>query len=207
MGRIQRFTASIASRLTEDEIVDAVLTAAVDAVRATSAAVVLLTRDDRLVVSGRRGAPDPEIVPDTSSPKDAGDLQKAFRTGTRRWLDPRPGPEGPDERWGFIPIVRPGGAMGVLVVCCPEGTFTFEDRDTLETIVRLAGQALERAHLYAAESRTRVTLARVLSVSDAALEWMDSDDALRALLRRIREGVGADSASLLVREGDVLRVR
>jgi len=207
MGRIQRFTATVAAPLTEDDIVDALLDAAVDAVRASSAAAVLITDDDRLVVAGRRGDPDPASVPATSSPKDHGELQETFRTCVSHWLEPRPGPEGPDERWGFIPIVRPGGSMGVLAVCCPEGTFTFDDRDTLETIVRQAGQALERARLHAAESRTRVTLARVLSVSDAAMEWMESDEALQMLLRRIREVVGADSASLLVREGDVLRVR
>ena len=47
----------------------------------------------------------------------------------------------------------------------------------------------------------------MLAVSDAALEWLDSDDALQSLLRRIREAVEADSASLLVLEGDVLHVR
>src|SRR5262249_34843297 len=53
----------------------------------------------------------------------------------------------------------------------------------------------------------RERLARVLAVSDAALGWLDRDEALAGLLRRIRQAVAADSASLLVRDGDVLRVR
>ena len=113
----------------------------------------------------------------------------------------------PDDRWGFIPLVRRGGSMGVLAICCPETTFTPEDRATLETMVWQASQALERARLLESEAHSRQTLARVLAVSDAALEWLDSEDALHSLLQRIREAVGADSASLLVLEGDVLRVR
>jgi PAS domain S-box-containing protein len=207
MGRIQRFTASIASKVTEDEIVGSLLSAAQESVGSSSAAVVLLDEEGQLVIAAKHGEPDAEMVPARSSPEDQGDLQSAFRSGSSLWLEPRPGPDGPDERWGFIPIVRPTGSMGVLAVCCPEGTFTFEDRDTLETMVRQAAQALERARLYAVESRTRVTLAHVLTISDAALEWMESDDALQELLRRIRQVVGADSASLLVRENDHLKVR
>jgi PAS domain S-box-containing protein len=207
MGRIQRFTASIAAETTEGEVVGSLVSAAQEAIGASSAAVVLLSGDDRLTIVTQHGEPDPEMVPASSSPDGDGDLQEAFRSGSSLWLEPRPGPEGPDERWGFVPIVRPGGVMGVLVVCCPEDAFTFDDRDTLETMVRQAAQVLERAHLYAAESRTRITLGRVLAVTDAALEWMESDDALQALLRRIREAVDADSASLLVRQDDHLRVR
>jgi PAS domain S-box-containing protein len=204
MGRIQRFTASIAPLMTEDEIVTALLSAAREAVTASSAAIVLRS-DDRLVRVAEQGDPDETIVPPSSSPDDAGDLGEAFRSGSSRW--PTAAPRGEDEAWGFVPIVRPGGSIGVLAVSSPEGAITWEDRDTLETMVRQAAQALERARLYATESRTRITLARVLNVSDAALEWMESDDALQALLSRIREAVGADSASLLVREGDRLRVR
>ena len=183
MGRIQRFTASIAPLMREDEIVTALLSAAWEAVTTSSAA----------------------IVPPSSSPDDAGDLGEAFRSGSSRWPGAAPG--GEEEGWGFVPIVGPEGSIGVLAVSSPEGGITWEDRDTIETMVRQAAQALERARLYTAESRTRITLARVLNVSDAALEWMESDDALQALLSRIREAVGADSASLLVREGDRLRVR
>jgi PAS domain S-box-containing protein len=207
MGRIQRFTASIASQLTEAEITESLLGAAREAVKASAAAVVLLSEGGDLVVVASHGGPDPRIVPDAIRVDDPRDVAEAFRSNSSRWLDPHPGPAGSDERWGFVPLVRPGGSLGVLALCCPEGSFTFEDRDTLETMVHQAAQALERARLYTAESRTRVTLARVLAVSDAALEWMESDDALQGLLRRIREAVRADSASLLVREGDQLRVR
>jgi PAS domain S-box-containing protein len=207
MARIQRFTASIASQTTEAEIVDTLLYAAKDAVQASGGAVSLLSNEGELVVAASHGDPDPTMVPSSMPADDERDLAEAFRSNASRWLDPRPGPDGPDERWGFVPLVGQGGPLGVLAVCCPESSFTFEDRDTLETMVHQATQALERARLYAAESRTRVTLARVLAVSDAALEWMESDDSLQELLRRIREGVHADSASLLVRENDHLRVR
>jgi PAS domain S-box-containing protein len=207
MARIQRFTASIASQTTEAQIVDTLLYAAKDAVQASGGAVSLLSNEGELVVAASHGDPDPTMVPSSMPTDDEGDLAEAFRSNASRWLDPRPGPDGPDERWGFVPLVGQGGPLGVLAVCCPESSFTFEDRDTLETMVHQATQVLERARLYAAESRTRVTLARVLAVSDAALEWMESDDSLQELLRRIREGVHADSASLLVRENDHLRVR
>jgi len=208
LSRLQGFTASIAERLTQAEVIESLLSAAREAVRASGAAVILLTDDEMLAVVATDGELDPEMIPAASSPTVAGDIQEAFRTGRARWLDPRPRGEGaPDDRWGFIPLVRRGGSMGVLAICCPETTFTPEDRATLETMVWQASQALERARLLESEARSRQTLARVLTVSDAALEWLDSDDALHSLLQRIREAVGADSASLLVLEGDVLRVR
>jgi PAS domain S-box-containing protein len=207
MGRVQRFTASIAPLMTEDEIVRALLTATQDAIEASAAGVVVLSADGRLVLAAEHGDPDPAMVPPSSSPDDPGHLGEAFRSGSPRWIERRPGRDGPDASWAFVPIARPGGSMGVLVVCRPRDPFTPDDRDMLETMVGQAAQSLERARLYATESRTRITLARVLTVSDAALEWLESDDALQALLRRIREAVGADSASLLVREGDRLRVR
>src|SRR5262245_2026274 len=207
MGRIQRFTASVARQMSEAEIVEALLEATGEAVDASAAAVAMLTDEGELVVTASHGDPDPGMVPTSTRIDALGDLAEAFRSNSSRWLEPRSGRDGPDRLWGFVPLGRPGGPLGILAVCCPDGPFTFEDRDTLETMVHQAAQALERARLYAAESRTRITLARVLAVSDAALEWMESDDALQELLRRIREDVHADSASLLVREGDHLRVR
>jgi PAS domain S-box-containing protein len=208
LSRLQGFTASIAERLTQAEVIESLLSAAREAVRASGAAVILLTDDDVLAVVATDGELDPQMIPARSSTTVAGDIQEAFRTGRARWLDPRPRSEGaPDDRWGFIPLVRRGGSMGVLAICCPETTFTPEDRATLETMVWQASQALERARLLESEARSRQTLARVLAVSDAAMEWLDSDDALHSLLRRIREAVAADSASLLVLEGDTLYVR
>ncbi|TMM23861.1 MAG: GAF domain-containing protein [Actinobacteria bacterium] len=208
LSRLQGFTASIAERMTQAEVIESLLSAAREAVRASGAAVILLTEDDMLAVVATDGELDPQMIPATSSPTVAGDIQEAFRTGRARWLEPRPRGEGaPDDRWGFVPLVRRGGSMGVLAICCPETTFTAEDRATLETMVWQASQALERARLLESEARSRHTLARVLAVSDAALEWLDSDDALQSLLRRIREAVAADSASLLVLEGDTLYVR
>ncbi|MDP9300865.1 MAG: GAF domain-containing protein [Actinomycetota bacterium] len=208
LSRLQGFTASIAERMTQAEVIESLMSAAREAVRASGAAVILLTDDDVLAVVATDGELDPDMIPATSSPAVAGDIQEAFRTGRARWLEPRPRGEGaPDDRWGFIPLVRRGGSMGVLAICCPETTFTPEDRATLETMVWQASQALERARLLESEARSRQMLARVLTVSDAALEWLDSDDALRSLLQRIREAVGADSASLLVLEGDTLHVR
>ena len=204
MGRIQRFAASIAPLMTQDEIVEALLSAAREAVAAPAAAVVLLS-DDRLVRVAEHGDPDETIVPPSSSPRDDGAIGEVFRSGSSRWVDAAP--EDTPGGWWLVPIVGPGGAIGVLGVSSQDGAVAWEDRDTLETMVRQAAQALERARLYATESHTRMTLARVLNVSDAALEWMESDDALQALLGRIREAVGADSASLLVREDDRLRVR
>ena len=208
LSRLQGFTASIAERLTQAEVIESLMSAAREAVRASGAAVILLTDDDVLAVVATDGELDPDTIPATSAPEVAGDIQEAFRSGRARWLEPRPRGEGaPDDRWGFIPLVRRGGSMGVLAICCPETTFTPEDRATLETMVWQASQALERARLLESEAQSRQTLARVLTVSDAALEWLDSDDALHSLLQRIREAVGADSASLLVLEGDTLYVR
>jgi len=208
LSRLQGFTASIAERLTQAEVIDSLLSAAREAVHASGAAVILLTDDDVLAVVATDGELDPEMIPATSSPTVAGDIQEAFRTGRARWLEPRPRGEGaPDDRWGFIPLVRRGGSMGLLAIRCPEATFTSEDRAMLETMVWQASQALERARLLESEARSRQTLARVLAVSDAALEWLGSDDALHSLLRRIREALGTDSASLLVLRGDTLYVR
>src|SRR5262249_19577780 len=173
MARIQRFTASIAPLITEDQILEMLMEAAIEAVSGTAGAILLLGADGLLSSAIRLGDPDPAIVPSSSSPEGPGDLEEAFRTGASRWLEARPGRSGADERWGFVPIVGPGGAIGVLALSSPEVGLSSDDRDTVETMVRQAAQSLERARLYAAESRMRVTLTRVLTVSDAALEWME----------------------------------
>src|SRR6266581_7170095 len=154
LSRLQGFTASIAERLTQAEVIESLLSAAREAVRASGAAVILLTDDEMLAVVATDGELDPEMIPGTSSPTIAGDIQEAFRTGRARWLEPRPRGEGaPDDRWGFIPLVRRGGSMGVLAICCPETTFTPEDRATLETMVWQASQTLERGRLLESEAR------------------------------------------------------
>src|SRR5439155_5674010 len=158
LSRLQGFTASIAERLTQAEVIDSLLSAAREAVHASGAAVILLTDDDVLAVVATDGELDPEMIPATSSPTVAGDIQEAFRTGRARWLEPRPRGEGaPDDRWGFIPLVRRGGSMGLLAIRCPEATFTSEDRAMLETMVWQASQALERARLLESEARSRQT--------------------------------------------------
>ena len=208
LSRLQRFTASISPRLREDEVIASLLSAARDVVGASGAAVAI-ERGGVLERAGASGEVDPEMVPEATPVEDEGSLAEAFRTARSLWMAPRPGWKDKEarERWAFVPLVGRGGPMGVLALCCPEEAYTDEDRSLLETMVWQAAQALERAQLVESEEKGRDQLARVLAVSDAALGWLDSEEALAALLRRIREAVGADSASLLVREGDHLRVR
>ncbi len=174
-----------------------------------SGAAVAIERGGVLERAGASGEFDPEMVPEGTPVEDEGSLAEAFRTGGSLWMEPRPGWKDKEarERWAFVPLVGRGGPMGVLALCCPEDAYAEEDRSLLETMVWQAGQALERARLVDSEARGRDRLARVLAVSDAALGWLDSDEALAGMLRRIREAVNADSVSLLVREGEVLRVR
>ena len=208
LSRLQRFTASISRRLREDEVVGSLLSAARDVVGASGAAVAI-ERGGVLERVGASGEFDPEMMPEGTPVEDGGSLAEAFRTGGSLWMEPRPGWRDKEarERWAFVPLVGRGGPMGVLALCCPEEPYDEEDRSLLETMVWQAGQALERARLVDSEARGRDRLARVLAVSDAALGWLDSDEALAGMLRRIREAVNADSVSLLVREGEVLRVR
>jgi PAS domain S-box-containing protein len=208
LSRLQRFTASISPRLLEHDVIEALLSAARDAVGASGAAVAT-EQAGTLERVGASGEFDPDMVPERTGIEEEGSLADAFRTGRSIWMDPRPGwkDEEARERWAYVPLVVRGGPVGVLALCCPEDVYSEEDRSLLETMVWQAGQALERAQLVDSERRGRERLARVLAVSDAALGWLDSEEALAALLRRVREAVGADSASLLVREGDVLRVR
>ena len=208
LSRLQRFTASISPRLREEEVIGSLLSAARDVVGASGAAVAI-ERGGVLERVGASGEFDPEMVPEGTPVEDEGSLAEAFRTGGSLWMEPRPGWKDKEarERWAFVPLVGRGGPMGVLALCCPEDAYAEEDRSLLETMVWQAGQALERARLVDSEARGRDRLARVLAVSDAALGWLDSDEALAGMLRRIREAVNADSVSLLVREGEVLRVR
>src|SRR5439155_14196 len=105
LSRLQGFTASIAERLTQTEVVESLMSAAREAVHASGAGVILLTEDDVLAVVATDGELDPAMIPPTSSPTVAGDIQEAFRTGRARWLEPRPRGEGaPDDRWGPIPL-------------------------------------------------------------------------------------------------------
>jgi PAS domain S-box-containing protein len=210
LSRLQRFTASASMRLTQTEVLDVLVEAAREAVGASGAAVSFFDeRVDALERVAASGGVDPEMAPPSTPVTDEGSLAEAFRTGASLWLEPRSGgsDEAPRARWAFVPLIGRTGPMGVLALCCPEDAYTADDQSLLETMVWQAAQALERARLVETEAKGRERLARVLAVSDAALGWLDSDEALAALLRRVREAVGADSASLLVREGDYLRVR
>jgi GAF domain-containing protein/anti-sigma regulatory factor (Ser/Thr protein kinase) len=116
-----------------------------------------------------------------------------------------------------VPLLVEGRVLGVLHVgSLTPRTFTADDRDLLQLAADRAALAIEHARLYEQERAARQAAERasqrlesLQSVTDATLAYLPQDDLLAALLSRITEALGVDTAAILLLEPDgaMLRAR
>jgi serine phosphatase RsbU (regulator of sigma subunit)/putative methionine-R-sulfoxide reductase with GAF domain/anti-sigma regulatory factor (Ser/Thr protein kinase) len=116
-----------------------------------------------------------------------------------------------------VPLLVEGRVLGVLHVgTLTPREFTDADADLLQVAADRAALAIDHAILYEAERTARLDADQALGVmravqrvTDAALASLSLDELLTALLERISEILGSDTAAILLLddEGQVLRAR
>jgi signal transduction histidine kinase len=102
-----------------------------------------------------------------------------------------------------VPLLVEGRVLGVLHVgTLTPRKFTTDDRELLQLVADRVAIAVDHARLFEAERKARLRLEHVQAVTDAALAYLDLDDLLWELLRRIRGILGTDTAVILLLDDD-----
>jgi PAS domain S-box-containing protein len=116
----------------------------------------------------------------------------------------------------IVPILGPARTLGAMVFVMADSGRRYRSADLAlaEEVGRRAALAIEQAELYDAERRARAAaeeagrrLHDLQSVTEAALAHRSLDQLLDELLDRIRALLEADTAAILVNEGDALAAR
>ena len=98
-----------------------------------------------------------------------------------------------------VPLHVGGEAIGVLHVgSLAEREFTEDDVELLQLVADRSAVAIDRARLFEAERTARRRIERVQAVTDVALEHLDLEELMQALLRRTREVFDADTCAVLL---------
>jgi signal transduction histidine kinase len=105
-----------------------------------------------------------------------------------------------------VPVRVEGGHEGLLYVGSQtRAAFAPHDLPVLERLAHHAATALDKVRVFSAEQRARAEaeaaatrLARLQSVTDAALAHLSMDELLRELLERIVRMLGADTAAIFL---------
>ena len=98
-----------------------------------------------------------------------------------------------------VPLVVGGRILGVLHVgTLTPRTFEREDLELLQFVADRAALAIDHARLFEAEREARVRWEQVQGVVDIALTYLELDELLAELLRRIRDTLQADTSAVLL---------
>jgi GAF domain-containing protein len=117
--------------------------------------------------------------------------------------------------WACFPLHQTGLVSGAIGFGFGDvRTFPDHDVDFLSAIAEQVSAAVERASLLEDSEHARREaeeaarrLRRLESVTDAAISDLAFDELLDELLERVRAALEADSATLLLADGDLLRIR
>ena len=102
-----------------------------------------------------------------------------------------------------VPLIVERRVIGVLHVgSLVRRTFETADVELLQFAADRAAIAIEHARLYEAEQAARRRIEDVQAITDTALAHLDVDDLLEVLLPRIRDILGADTCTVLLREDE-----
>ena len=98
-----------------------------------------------------------------------------------------------------VPLVVGGRILGVLHVgTLTPRTFEREDLELLQFVADRAALAIDHARLFEAEREARVRWEQVQGVVDIGLTYLELDELLAELLRRIRDTLQADTSAVLL---------
>jgi GAF domain-containing protein/anti-sigma regulatory factor (Ser/Thr protein kinase) len=220
MARLQAFTAALAEAAGAAEVVDVVVREGLVALGAQGAAVFRLSEDGKTFERlGSVGYPEELNAVWTRFPADAPTpAAEALRT---KALVAVGSPEEHDRRWPAMRELRERTGDAALM-CAPleiggrpagfvymgfrePRRFRPDERLIMATIATQCSHVLERVRLFEAQREARaeaLRLARRLhalqSIMDGALGPKSLEELLHELLRRLREALGADLASILL---------
>jgi PAS domain S-box-containing protein len=122
-----------------------------------------------------------------------------------RWLK-REG-EGESRAALSVPLMTRVRVVGVLTVSHPEpGWFNEEDLELLSAIADQAGIAVENARLFAAEQERRRFASTLQEIARVISSTLDPALVFPQVLEQLERLVRYDSASILLRDGDVMRL-
>jgi PAS domain S-box-containing protein len=125
-----------------------------------------------------------------------------------RWLR-RPEREGEGESRSAIsvPLMTRVRVVGVLTLVHPEpGRFSEEDLELLSAIADQAGIAVENARLFSAEQEGRRFASTLQEIARSISSTLDPALVFPQVLEQLERLIAFDSASILLRDGDVLRL-
>lgn len=106
-----------------------------------------------------------------------------------------------------VPIIAGGTLLGVLAVMSKEHKrFSREDETLLGTLAGQAGAAMENARIYAIEQRRFHIADTMQEISSKLNESLNERDTLTVVLDQLFRVVRYDSASILLVEGEELRL-
>lgn len=190
--RLQRVTAALSNALTQQDVADVVIEAAVEGTGA-STAVLSDVADERRAI--RRLAVRGEVadeVPAEIALDEDGPVARVVRGGMW-WSEPASSPTQPAERTRLmVPLISGRRTVGVLDLTWSDPVaLESDDRVFLQTLTSQAAQALDRARHFELERSIAETLQR--SVLPVALPRMDGVQIAARYLPGTRDvDVGGD---------------
>jgi two-component system, NtrC family, sensor histidine kinase KinB len=125
-----------------------------------------------------------------------------------RWLRrPEHEAEGESRSVLSVPLMTRVRVVGVLTLVHPEaGHFNEEDLELLSAIGDQAGIAVENARLFSAEQERRRFASTLQEIARSISSTLDPALVFPQVLEQLERLVDFDSASILLRDGDLLRL-
>lgn len=210
----------LAAQLELRRLLQHILQLTLEAVGATSGSILVL--DDRgsvlegaLAFGGKVHDHTAEQLADTYERGLAGWVvehrQAALVTNTgddSRWLRrPERGGDGESRSAICVPLLARELVVGVLTVVHPEAArFGEADLALLQAIADQAGIAVQNARLFSAEQDRRQFAATLQEIARAVSANLEPSLVFPAVLEQLERVVAFDSASILLAEGDTLRL-
>jgi PAS domain S-box-containing protein len=171
LGRLQELTARLATALTLDDVVAAVLEEGLPALGSTSGSVVRLDGEELEIIGTAGYSPDDTRGWQRFSLAANTPLAEAIRGRHEIWIEspdefqrrygrlPSSSPQDTSTSWAALPLVVDGRTLGGLGLGYAQPrAFDQDSRSFAATLANLCAQALERARLYEAERQARVEL-------------------------------------------------
>ncbi len=225
-ARLQNVTAALAAATTVEQVALAVVSEGVTILGASAGAMLLPGEDDRVEIAAAVGY-SPSLLVSIGGQSPAAQLpgSVALRTGEEVWVE---SPRQRAERFPILTALEPSAAAScavpLIVAHRVRGVLRFsfdvprlfdeDERRFVRTLAAQTAQALERCHLYAAESEARASaerlaswLARLQRVTSELTLAPDPDQVADIIVTHLADALGATQASVcLLADADTLRI-
>jgi signal transduction histidine kinase len=204
--RIQSVTDAALAHLDLDELLGALLDRIAEALHSDTCAFLLLEAPDELIARAAKGIEE-EVEQGVRIPVGQG---FAGRIAAERRpviiedvdhadvLNPILRQKGIKSLLG-VPLLVYGEVLGVLHVgSLTPRVFTRDDAELLQLAADRASLAIEHSRLYEEEKKTAKRLAKLQTITDAALTTLTVSDLLEELVDRVRSALEVDTCAILL---------